>query len=110
MKPSTAPDDASPKPRRFKRILKRVIFSLIIIFILLVYGVLPLWFSSAVTNARTRASDRQQTETPADYRAQFKEVEFQTSDGVRISGWLMPSRGKRARSVSRLIPASHWRA
>jgi fermentation-respiration switch protein FrsA (DUF1100 family) len=95
MKSSIAPD-ASPKPRRWKRRLKRVILSLIIISILIVYGVIPLWFSSVITNAKTRSIDRQQTETPADYKAEFIDVEFQTSDGIKISGWLMPSRGKRA--------------
>jgi fermentation-respiration switch protein FrsA (DUF1100 family) len=87
---------ASPRPRRWKRILKRVIVALLLIFVILVYGVLPLWFSSVVTNAKTRPMDRQLTETPASYKAEFSDVEFQTSDGVKISGWLMPSRGKRA--------------
>ncbi|HEX8186702.1 MAG TPA: alpha/beta hydrolase [Blastocatellia bacterium] len=73
-----------------------MILSLIIISILIVYGVIPLWFSSVITNAKTRSIDRQQTETPADYKAEFIDVEFQTSDGIKISGWLMPSRGKRA--------------
>lgn len=43
--------------------------------------------------------DRKLTSTPADYGAQFKDVEFETSDGVKISGWLLPSRGKRATIV-----------
>ena len=96
MKPSTAVGDASPKPRRWKRILKRVIITLLIIFVVLIYGVLPIWFSSVAVNAKTRPMDRQLTETPASYKADFRDVEFQTSDGVKISGWLMPSRGKRA--------------
>ena len=35
-------------------------------------------------------------ETPADFQAEYKDVEFQTSDGVKISAWLMPSRANRA--------------
>src|ERR1044072_8222676 len=96
MKPTTAADDTGRKPRRWKRILKRVILSLLIIFIVLVYVVIPIWFSSVAINAKTRSIDRRLTETPADYKAEFKDVEFQTSDGIKISGWLMPSRGKRA--------------
>jgi pimeloyl-ACP methyl ester carboxylesterase len=38
--------------------------------------------------------DRQLTSTPSDLGAQFKDIEFQTSDGVKISGWLLPSRDK----------------
>lgn len=96
MKPSVASESSGRKPGRWKRVLKRVILSLLIIFVVLIYGVLPVWFSSVVTNAKTRPLDRQLTETPADYNAEFRDVEFQTSDGVKISGWLLPSRGKRA--------------
>jgi fermentation-respiration switch protein FrsA (DUF1100 family) len=95
MKPIAASENSRPKPGRWKRVLKRVILALLIIFVVLIYGVLPVWFSSVVTNAKTRPMDRQLTETPADYKAEFRDVEFQTSDGVKISGWLMPSRGKR---------------
>ncbi|MFP5261901.1 MAG: alpha/beta hydrolase [Blastocatellia bacterium] len=84
-----------PRPGRWKRVLKRVILALLILFVVLVYCVFPLWLSSVVTNARTRPADRQLTETPADYKAEFRDVEFHTSDGVRISAWLMPSRGRR---------------
>lgn len=96
MKPSAASRSRSPKPGRWKRVLKRLVLALLIIFVVLIYGVLPIWFSSVVTNAKTRSTDRQQTETPADFKAEFRDVEFQTTDGVRISGWLLPSRGKRA--------------
>jgi fermentation-respiration switch protein FrsA (DUF1100 family) len=95
MKPIAASENSRPKPGRWKRVLKRVILALLIIFVVLIYGVLPVWFSSVVTNAKTRPMDRQLTETPADYKAEFRDVEFQTSDGVKISGWLMPSRSKR---------------
>ncbi|HVG18550.1 MAG TPA: alpha/beta hydrolase [Blastocatellia bacterium] len=96
MKASVASGNGGPKPGRWKRVLKRVILALLIVFVVLVYVVFPLWFSSVVTNASTRPMDRRLTETPADYKAEFRDVEFQTSDGVKISGWLMPSRGKRA--------------
>lgn len=96
MRPSISRGKANPKPGRWKRVFKRVIFALLIILVILVYGVFPLWLSSIVTKAKTRPMDRLLIETPADYKAEFKDVEFQTSDGIKISGWLMPSRGKRA--------------
>jgi fermentation-respiration switch protein FrsA (DUF1100 family) len=40
--------------------------------------------------------DRRLTETPATYGAEYRDVQFQTSDGVTIRGWLLPSRGKHA--------------
>jgi pimeloyl-ACP methyl ester carboxylesterase len=87
------------KPRRWLRILKRVIIILLILVAVLVFGVFPYWFSSVITRAGTRPMDRQLTTTPANFGAQFKDVEFQTSDNVKISGWLLPSRDKHATIV-----------
>ncbi|HST20188.1 MAG TPA: hypothetical protein VLR90_03675, partial [Blastocatellia bacterium] len=103
MKTASTIDDGlaqlSTKPvktkRRWSRILLRVVLVLIFIFIIIVYVVFPIWFSSIVSNAKTRSLDRQQTQTPADFQAEYKDIEFQTSDGVKISAWLMPSRTKR---------------
>jgi len=87
------------KRPRWRRILKRVIITLIAVVVVLVYGVFPWAFALLVTGAKTRPMDRSLTETPADFGAQFKDVEFQTSDGVRISGWLLPSGDKHATIV-----------
>lgn len=83
------------KPR-WRRWLKRAIISIVILFIVLVFGVLPYLLAVLTTSAKTRGPDRALTETPATLGAQFRDVEFQTSDGVRISAWMLPSRGKRA--------------
>ena len=98
MKAQTTPEGkpAARRPRRWLRILKRVLITLAIIIIILIYGVLPFWLSGLVTSARTRTMDRQLTTTPASLGAEYKDVEFQTSDGVTLSGWLLPSRSKRA--------------
>ncbi len=83
------------KPRSRWRWLKRALISLIILALILVYGVLPYGFARLVTNAKTRSVDRALTETPATFTAQYKDVEFQTADGVKISAWLLPSRDKK---------------
>lgn len=94
---SSANNQSERKNRpRWWRILKRVILSLIIIAIVLVFGVFPWLLAALVTNARTRPMDRGLTETPATFGAPFKDIEFQTSDGVEISGWLVPSGDKHA--------------
>ena len=67
-----------PKPRRWWRIVKRLLVTLILLAIILIYGVLPYGFARLVTNAGTRSVDRQLTETPATFGAEFKDVEFQT--------------------------------
>jgi pimeloyl-ACP methyl ester carboxylesterase len=87
---------SKPKPHRWRRILKRVIISLVIIVIVLVFGVFPWGLAALVTGAKTRPMDRGLTETPASFGAQFKDIEFQTSDGVKISGWLVPSGDRHA--------------
>jgi fermentation-respiration switch protein FrsA (DUF1100 family) len=68
---------------------------LIILLIVLIYGVLPYGFARLVTNAKTRSIDRDLTDTPATFSAPYRDVEFQTADAVRISGWLLPSRDKK---------------
>ena len=84
------------KQKRWWRITKRILVVLIIIAVVLIYGVLPYLLARLVTNASTRPTDRQLTTTPATYGATFEDVEFTTSDGVKISGWLLPSRDRHA--------------
>jgi fermentation-respiration switch protein FrsA (DUF1100 family) len=68
--------------------------ALLIIAAILVFGVFPFWVARIATNATTRPADRRLTETPANMGATFKDVEFQTRDGVMISGWLLPGRDR----------------
>ena len=83
------------KPRRWRRILKRVTLTLLVLAVVLIFGVFPYLVALLVTGAGTRPMDQQLTETPATFGAEFKDVEFHTSDGVNISGWLLPSKDKR---------------
>ncbi|MEW6126675.1 MAG: alpha/beta fold hydrolase [Acidobacteriota bacterium] len=83
------------KPGKWWRYLKRALITLFILAIILVYGVLPYGFARLVTGATTRPIDRKLTETPATFGAEFKDVEFQTSDGIKISAWRLPSRDKK---------------
>jgi pimeloyl-ACP methyl ester carboxylesterase len=94
--PETKTVDEPPRKTRprWRRILKRVVITLIVLAVVLVFGVLPWGLAALVTSAGTRPMDRSLTQTPADFGAQFKDVEFRTSDGVNISGWLVPSGDK----------------
>lgn len=89
-----AREDARKRPPGWRRILKRVVITLIVLAVVLVYGVFPWGLARLVTGAGTRPMDRKLTETPANYGAQFKDVEFKTADGVTISGWLVASADK----------------
>ena len=98
---SVSTNAETPKPRRprWRRILKRVLVTLVILAVVMIFGVFPVGLAMLVTGAKTRPMDRNLTETPATFGVQFKDVEFQTSDGVKISAWLVPSRDKRATIV-----------
>jgi fermentation-respiration switch protein FrsA (DUF1100 family) len=74
----------------------RVIVTVLVLLVILVYGVGPFLLSKLITSAQTRPKDRALTETPADLGAQYQDVEFYTADGVKISGWLLASRGRGA--------------
>ena len=99
MSVSTNAETQKPRRPRWRRILKRVLVTLVILALVMIFGVFPVGLAMLVTGAKTRPMDRNLTETPATFGVQFKDVEFQTSDGVKISGWLVPSRDKRATIV-----------
>ncbi|MFL6216150.1 MAG: alpha/beta hydrolase [Blastocatellia bacterium] len=93
----TTDTDASQqktRPRRRFKWLRRIVITLVVIFLALLYVVFPLWASSLVTHATTRPMDRRLTTTPKDKQADYKDIEFAAADGVRLSGWLLPSRDK----------------
>lgn len=92
-------DNTKPRRRRWRRIFKRLFITLIIMALVMVFGVIPWGLAALVTGAGTRPMDRNLTQTPADFGAQFKDVEFLTSDGVKISGWLVRSGDKHATIV-----------
>jgi fermentation-respiration switch protein FrsA (DUF1100 family) len=96
MSKSNNAEDPKPKRPRWRRILKRTVITLILVAVVLIFGVFPLGLAMLVTGAGTRPMDRGLTETPTTFGLQFKDVEFQTSDGVKLSGWLIPSRDKHA--------------
>src|SRR5215471_9319595 len=99
MSETSTTGNTAPKRSRWRRILKRLLIALVILALVLVFGVIPWGLAALVTSAGTRPMDRDLTQTPADYGAPFKDIEFLTSDGVKLSGWLVPSGEKHATIV-----------
>jgi len=88
---------AKRKKRRWTKWLFRAVATIIVLLVVLIYGVAPYLMSRYVlTAAVTRPMDRKLTDTPADLGAAYRDVEFTTPDGVKISGWLLESRGRDA--------------
>lgn len=86
---------ARPKPRRrWLRLLKWFVISVVLLVVMLVFGVAPFLLAGLITNASTRPMDRALAGTPADYGVKYQDIEFKTADGVTLSGWYMPSDGK----------------
>lgn len=60
--------------------------------ILIVVVVLPWTVSFLITKANTRPDERSRIDTPDKYGAEYKAVEFKSSDGNKLLGWYLPSR------------------
>jgi predicted MFS family arabinose efflux permease/pimeloyl-ACP methyl ester carboxylesterase len=76
------------RSRRVVRKLAGVAFALAV----LVFVALPWLLSFAVTRIGTRPDERKRTDTPAAHGATFEDVTFTSTDGVKLSGWYLPSR------------------
>jgi len=74
--------------RRVVRKLAGVAFALAVV----VFVALPWLLSFAITKAGTRPDERARTDTPAAHGATFEDVTFTSSDGMKLSGWYLPSR------------------
>jgi fermentation-respiration switch protein FrsA (DUF1100 family) len=94
LQPSSEGTRRKPAPRGWWRVLRRVIISLLLIAAVLLFGALPYWLARVATSASTRPMDRALTQTPASFGAAYRDVQFETADGVKISGWYLPSNGK----------------
>ena len=62
--------------------------------VLVAFLLLPWLLSFAITKAGTRPDERARTDTPAAHGATFEDASFTSEDGVRLSGWYLPSRGR----------------
>ena len=60
-----------------------------VVFVLLVFVVYPL---TVAVNATNRPATPHGAATPADRAVEYRDVEFSTGDGVRLSGWYIPPR------------------
>jgi fermentation-respiration switch protein FrsA (DUF1100 family) len=86
----------SKKPRRWLKWLIRIFMALVGLLLVFIFLVVPYLLSSLIAHAGTRPMDRALTSTPTDFALKYQGVTFQTSDGVSISGWYIPSSGKHA--------------
>ncbi|MCA1815041.1 MAG: MFS transporter [Acidobacteria bacterium] len=82
---------ARPSRSSGRRVLRKVA-GVVVALALIAFLVLPWLLSFAITKAGTRPDERARTDTPAAQGAQFEDVTFNSSDGIKLSGWYLPSR------------------
>lgn len=78
---------------RRARVVRKLITAAVAL-VLVVFLVLPWLLSFAITKAGTRPDERARADTPAAHGATFEDASFTSEDGVRLSGWYLPSRGR----------------
>jgi len=88
--------EKSPIGSKAWRWTRRILISLFILVLVVIFFVAPYGLSYIVTHARTRPMDRQLTATPATYQADYRDVHFTAKDGTPISGWYLPKENARA--------------
>jgi pimeloyl-ACP methyl ester carboxylesterase len=78
--------------RTFGRRVLRKLAGALVALLLVVFLVLPWLLSFAITKAGTRPDERARTDTPAAQSAQYEDIMFTSADGIKLSGWYLPSR------------------
>jgi predicted MFS family arabinose efflux permease/pimeloyl-ACP methyl ester carboxylesterase len=86
--------DRARELTRRRRVVRKLAGALVAL-LLVVFLVLPWLLSFAITKAGTRPDERVRADTPAAQGAQFEDVSFTSSDGVKLSGWYLPSQTHR---------------
>jgi pimeloyl-ACP methyl ester carboxylesterase len=82
------------RPRVVRKLIAAAAAVLLVVFLLL-----PWTLSFLVTKARTRPDELSRADTPAAHGATFEEAAFASEDGVKLSGWYLPSRGRKVTVV-----------
>jgi pimeloyl-ACP methyl ester carboxylesterase len=80
--------------RRSILIWAGVIYLALILVVFL--GVAPYAAAWSIAHAGTRLQDRQLKDTPAQQNVFYEDITFEARDSLRLSGWLIPPRGKNA--------------
>jgi hypothetical protein len=87
---------------RWVKWLKRVLWTLGILAILFLLGVVPFALSWLLINGSFRFPDPDAGKTPADFGVTYEEVQFESDPGVRLYGWYLPAQ-KNQPEVSRAL-------
>jgi pimeloyl-ACP methyl ester carboxylesterase len=83
------------KSRR-RRILIWSAISYLFLTVAVIFGIGPYIAAYSLLHSGSRPMDRQLKDTPADFQVPYEDVVFEARDAVKLSGWFIPPRSKRA--------------
>jgi pimeloyl-ACP methyl ester carboxylesterase len=78
-----------------RRILKYDGIGFAVALPLVIFLVLPVVLASLIAHASTRPRDQQLNEDPATFGRTYRDVDFQSRDGIHLKGWFLPGDGAR---------------
>jgi pimeloyl-ACP methyl ester carboxylesterase len=72
--------------------LRRGFVTLLVLFCIGVFGVIPYYLGGLATRHRFRYNDKENAGlTPASFQLAFEDLSFQASDGIPLKGWWVPA-------------------
>lgn len=71
------------------KVFRITLLTLVILFPVFLFLVLPITFSHLIAHASTRPQDRLLSATPNTFGCQYRSVEFPSRDGLLLKGWLI---------------------
>ena len=93
-------EQASSRSGRGRRWVRRIAVTLLVLLVALVLGVLPWFLADRVTRGRFVYNDKENAGlTPATFSVPYEDVTFESGDGVKLSGWWVPSPSARGTVV-----------
>ena len=85
------PSNAKKKRPLWLKITRRIVVTLVLLFAVFFLLVVPLFFSWMVTSRQFNFPDRNVGRTPATHNIGFEWIDLETSDGLNLKGWYLPS-------------------
>jgi uncharacterized protein len=81
-----------PKPKKRRvRILKWFLPGLLLVAAVFFFVYVPYFFARVVVVRKFHFHDKLDGQTPATYQLAYRDMEFSTSDGIRLKGWFVPA-------------------
>jgi fermentation-respiration switch protein FrsA (DUF1100 family) len=89
-----------PKLRRALKVTRWILLLLLPLALMFFLAVVPWLVATITTTNRFHFPDKNDGKTPHDFGMSYEDVEFPSTDGLRLKGWWMPAGGEGAAGAS----------